>query len=118
VDHGKLIRNAVLWATNEDSPVSVKGPGILDVTVWTQKQSMTVHLVNLTNPMMMKGPLREIVPLPGQQVRVRVPPVRRVIAVRLLAARREVPYKEVNGAVELQVPSTGLHEVVALDFAG
>jgi hypothetical protein len=118
VDHGKLIRNAVLWATNEDSPVSVKGPGILDVTVWTQKQSMTVHLVNLTNPMMMKGPLREIVPLPGQQVRVRVPPVRRVIAVRLLAARREVPYKEVNGAVELQVPSIGLHEVVALDFAG
>jgi hypothetical protein len=74
VDHGKLIRNAVLWATNEDSTVSVKGPGILDVTVWMQKQSMTVHLVNLTNPMMMKGPLREIVPITGQQVRVRVPP--------------------------------------------
>jgi hypothetical protein len=117
VDHGKLMRNAVLWATNEHPPVSVKGPGIVDLAVWTQSQSMTVHLVNLTNPMMMQGPLREIVPIPGQQMRVRVPAGRRVIAARLLAARREVPYKEVNGAVELEVPSIGLHEVVALDFA-
>jgi len=27
---------------------------VLDVTVWRQEHSMTVHLVNLTNPMMMK----------------------------------------------------------------
>ena len=40
-----------------------KGPGVLDVTVWRQRDSMTVHLVNLTNPMMMKGPLREIIPV-------------------------------------------------------
>ena len=56
VDHGKLLRNAVLWATNEPAPVSVKGAGVLDLSIWTQKNSMTVHLVNLTNPMMMKGP--------------------------------------------------------------
>jgi hypothetical protein len=118
VDHGKLIRNAVLWATNAHPPVSVKGPGIVDVTVWTQKQSMTVHLVNLTNPMMMKGPLREIVPIPAQQVRVHVPSGRIVTAVRLLVAKREVPYKEMSGAVELEVPSIGLHEVVAIDFSG
>ena len=35
---------------------------MLDVTVWRQKDSMTVHLVNLTNPMMMKGPMRELIP--------------------------------------------------------
>jgi hypothetical protein len=66
VDHGKLIRNAVLWATNEEAPATVRGPGVIDVTVWSQSNSMTVHLVNLTNPMMMKGPLREIIPIPGQ----------------------------------------------------
>jgi len=27
------------------------------------KESMTVHLVNLTNPMMLKGPFREIYPI-------------------------------------------------------
>jgi Hypothetical glycosyl hydrolase 6/Beta-galactosidase trimerisation domain len=117
VDHGKLIRNAVLWATNENPPASVKGPGILDVAVWNQNKSMTVHLVNLTNPMMMKGPVREIVPIPAQQVRIRVPEGRRVTAVRLLVAKSGVQYREVNGAVELEVPSIALHEVVALDFA-
>ena len=43
-DHGKLIRNTVLWALNEEPMVEVKGPGIIDVTVWRQKSSMTVHL--------------------------------------------------------------------------
>jgi hypothetical protein len=117
VDHGKLIRNAVLWATNEHSPASVMGPGMIDVTVWTQRQSMTVHLVNLTNPMMMKGPVREIIPLPSQHLRVGVPAGRHVAEARLLVAGRQVPFRESNGAVELEVPSIGLHEVVALNFA-
>ena len=51
----------------------VAGPGVLDVTVWRQRESMTVHLVNLTNPMMMKGPVREFVPVGEQRVRVRLP---------------------------------------------
>ena len=63
VDHGKLLRNAVNWATNEEPVVTVTGPGVLDVTVWEQKNSMTIHLVNLTNPMMMKGPFRELIPV-------------------------------------------------------
>ncbi len=63
VDHGKLLRNAVDWATNEARSVTVEGKGILDVAVWEQKNSMTLHLVNLTNPMMMKGPVREIIPI-------------------------------------------------------
>ncbi|HSU30603.1 MAG TPA: beta-galactosidase trimerization domain-containing protein [Bryobacteraceae bacterium] len=117
VDHSKLLRNAVQWATNEHLPVSVKGPGILDVAVWTQARSMTVHLVNLTNPMMMKGPVREIVPLPGQQVRIRLPKGRRVTAVRLLVAKRTAQYKESNGEIELETPAIGLHEVIAVDYA-
>jgi hypothetical protein len=111
-----LIRNAVLWATNEEPPVTVEGPGMLDITVWTQKQSMTVHLVNLTNPMMMKGPVREIIGLPGQRVQVRVPEGRRVAGAQLLVAKGKVPYREASGVLELQVPSIGLHEVVAVDF--
>src|SRR5262249_10077863 len=37
VDHGKLLRNAVDWVANEPRPVTVTGPGVLDVTVWRQK---------------------------------------------------------------------------------
>jgi Hypothetical glycosyl hydrolase 6/Beta-galactosidase trimerisation domain len=117
VDHGRLLRNAVTWATNEAAPVSVEGPGVLDLSIWTQQNSMTVHLVNLSNPMMMKGPVREIIPMPRQQLRVRVPGGRRVGKVHLLVAKTDVAYRWQNDAIELEVPSVGLHEVVAIDFA-
>jgi len=117
VDHGKLLRNAVHWVTNEPRPIAVEGPGVMDVSVWTQKNSMTVHLVNLTNPMMMKGPVRQIIPIPRQKVRVRIPDGRRIAKVHLLVAKAAVPYRQENDAIELEVPSVGLHEVIAIDFA-
>ena len=49
---------------------------MLDVTVWRQRESMTVHLVNLTNPMMMKGPLREVIPIGPLDVRCACRPMR------------------------------------------
>ena len=118
VDHGKLLRNAVLWATNEPAPVTVEGKGVLDISVWGQKSSMTVHLVNLTNPMMMKGPVREVIPLANQQVSVQLPEGRRVARVRLLVAGGETHYRQEHGAIHLTVPTIGVHEVVAVDFAG
>ncbi|MES1226010.1 MAG: alpha-amylase family protein, partial [Bacteroidota bacterium] len=72
IDHGSLLRNAINWALNEDPIVLVEGPGVIDTTVWQQKNSMTVHLVNLTNPMMMKGPFRELIPVEAT-VHVKVP---------------------------------------------
>ena len=86
VDHGQLLRNAIRWATNEPPPVEVEGPGFLDVTVWRQRDSMTVHLVNLTNPMMMKGPLREPIPIGPLRVRIRLPAGTRASKVHLLTA--------------------------------
>lgn len=117
-DHAKLLRNAVLWATQEPQPVSVKGPGVLDISVWAQKDSMTVHLVNLTNPMMMKGPVREIIPMPHQQVRLQIPAGKRIRKVQLLVAKREISHREMNGSIEFELPYIGLHEVIALDFPG
>lgn len=117
VDHGKLLRNAVLWATNEPAPVTVAGPGVVDLSIWTQKDSMTVHLVNLTNPMMMKGPVREVIPVPRQRATIRVPDDRRIARVHLLVGKTDIPYRQDRDAVELEVPSVGLHEVIAIDFA-
>ena len=41
-DHGQLLRNTIRWALKEESIVDVKGPGVIDVTVWRQAGSMTV----------------------------------------------------------------------------
>ncbi len=117
VDHGKLLRNAVQWATNEPSPLSVEGKGVLDLSIWRQKDSLTVHLVNLTNPMMMKGPLREVIPLSGQKVHIRVSGDRRIAKAHLLVAGNEAQFRQENGAIVVDVPVIDIHEVVALDYA-
>jgi hypothetical protein len=116
LDHGKLLRNAVVWATHEPAPVLIRGHGVLDVSVWMQKNSMTVHLVNLTNPMMMKGPVREIVPLGELVVSVRLPQGRGVSRAQLLVAGHDVSRRLVDDLVQVEVPSIGVHEVLALDF--
>jgi len=116
VDHGMLLRNALDWATNEAPPVTVEGPGVLDLALWEQKDSITLHLVNLTNPMMMKGPVREIIPIVGQKISLKIPAGRRVRRVHLLVAARDVAYHAEGGSIFLETPPIGLHEVVAVDF--
>jgi hypothetical protein len=116
VDHFKLLRNAVEWATNEEPPVSVTGHGVLDVTAWRQRNSVTVHLVNLTNPMMMKGPLRELIPVSEQQVRLRLPDGTKVSRVHLLAADKKPRFTQGGRDLHVVVPSILDHEIVAIDL--
>lgn len=115
-DHGRLLRNAVAWAVNEESPVRVTGAGLLDVTAWRQTDSLTVHLVNLTNPMLMKGPFRELLPLGEQQVKLRLPDGRRPKGVKLLVAGVTPRAAESDGWLTVTVPSVLDHEVVAVDL--
>ncbi len=114
-DHGKLLRNAVDWAAGEDKPVTVTGPGVLDVTLWRQRGSMTLHLVNLTNPMMMKGPFREFIPVGEQRVRIRLPEGLKAHKVQFLVSGGNPSVKESPGRLELSVPSILVHEVIAID---
>jgi hypothetical protein len=115
-DHLRLLRNAVIWATDEEPVVTVTGPGVLDVTVWQQKDTLTVHLVNLTNPMMMKGPIRELLPVGEQKVRLRLPDGLRAQRVRLLAADKVLPVEHTGQFISVVVPSILDHEVVAIDL--
>ena len=117
VDHARLLRNAVVWATNEVEPVVVQGPGVIDISVWRQRNSMTVHLVNLTNPMMMKGPIRKVIPISAQRVRVEIPDARKVREAKLLVAGKNVPFRMEQSSILLDVPSIDVHEVIALDLA-
>ncbi len=114
-DHLILLRNSVEWALAGRSPVSVTGRGVLDVTVWRQRSSVTVHLVNLTNPMMMKGPVREVYPVGPQQVRLRAPG--KAKSVRLCVAGRAVPFKVEGETIQFEIPSVEVHEMAAIDLA-
>jgi hypothetical protein len=72
-DHGQFTRN-YCGTQYSGQPTSRPRCRLKAEAFWTalsenRKNSMTVHLVNLTNPMMMKGPVREVIPISSQQVR-------------------------------------------------
>ena len=70
----------------------------------------------LTNPMMMKGPMRELISIGPQTVRVRLPEGRQPRRVRLLAAC-ETPLTEWSRQyLTVKVASILDHEVVAIDL--
>ena len=87
----------------------------MDVTVWRQKKSMTVHPVNLTNPMMMKGPFRELIPVDAS-VEVRIPANSKVTGVKLLLSGKKAMFRINEGVVSLEMKQIEDHEIVALDL--
>jgi len=115
-DHLALLRNAVEWAADEPAPLRVSGPGLLDVAYWRQQSSLTVHLVNLTNPMTMKGPYREIVPAGPFTLELKLPETTNIRGVRLLDAARAPDTRREGTRLTVTVPSVALHEIVAVEL--
>ncbi|HEY5054806.1 MAG TPA: alpha-amylase family protein [Acidobacteriaceae bacterium] len=114
-DHLQLLRNTLAWAHNQPQSVEVEGPGLLDVTAWHNSGSVTVHLVNLTNPMAMKGPYRNFFPIGEQTVRLRLPSGIRATRARLLVTGRDAPITRSGSTLQVTVPSVLDHEVVAIE---
>jgi hypothetical protein len=114
-DHLKLLQNAIRWTLNEEPVVEIDGPGVIDVTVWRQKDSITVHLVNLTNPMMMKGPFREFIPV-NLSVRIKIPKGTKTRDVKLLIKNSLPEFKNKNGYIILDVSQIMDHEIIGIDL--
>lgn len=115
-DHLKMMRNTVLWANNEAPIVEVDGPGLLDVTVWRNPESITIHLVNMTNPMAMKGPYRDFFSVGPHTVGINLPSDLRPKKARLLVAETNVELSRSGTMHSVRVPSILDHEVVAIDI--
>jgi hypothetical protein len=77
---------------------------------------MTVHLVNLTNPMAMRPNFQELIPSPPQALRVRLPQGTKVSRVQLLVAGGSPAFRQTPGHIELTVPAILDHEVIAIDL--
>lgn len=115
-DHLTLMKNAVEWGADEPAPLSVAGPGLIDVAYWRQASSLTAHLVNLTNPMALKGPMREIIAMGPYEVRLRLPAGTTPRAVTLLESGTRADWHRDGDTLIVSVPRVGLHEVVAVDL--
>ncbi|MCF6469211.1 hypothetical protein FAF44_12520 [Nonomuraea sp. MG754425] len=113
-DHGRLIANAVRWALGGEPEATVRGPGLADLAVRRDDDGVAVTVVNLTNPMAMRGAIRETLPLPPQTVSVALPPHARGATARLLVADAEAATTVRDGRVEVELSGVGLIEVVRL----
>ena len=115
-DHGTLLANALAWVAGRRGVAEVQGPGMIDVTAWRQARSMTVHLVNLTNPMSMRGIFRELISVGPLTVRIEIPAGQALRRAKLLKAGVDLAPRLSNDIVELVVPEVLDHEIVAIDF--
>jgi hypothetical protein len=67
--------------------------------------------------MMMKGPMRDLIPLPEQRVRVKLPEGAKAAKVQLLVGDRAPRAETPAGYVDVIVPTILDHEVVAIDLS-
>lgn len=116
-DHQRLIANAVRWALGKRPSVEVDGPGFLDLAVRESADGVAVVLNNLSNPMAMKGPIREVFPVGKHSVSVAIPKGRKLDRARLLVAGRKAKTTFAKGRVEIEVPGIETLEVVHLRWA-
>lgn len=117
VDHGRLIANAVHWALGKVPQVTVEGPGVIDIALRQSDEAMALSLFNLTNPMMMKGPIRENLPLAAQTVSVEIPEGKSVERAWLVVADRAASLRVENGRALVEVPGIDRLEVLHLTWA-
>lgn len=116
-DHQRLIENAVRWALGKRPDVEVSGRAMLDIAVREGEDELVVALQNLANPMMMKGPTREVYPVGRQEVSAAIPEGRSFSAARLLVAGTAAEARVEDGRVVVTVPGIDLVEAVHVTWA-
>ena len=115
-DHALLLRNAFEWALDEEPVVSVGGPGLVDLSVWSLPGALTVHLVNLSNPFAMRGPVRELLPVKGLSVTLAIPGEVTPSRARWLFAGRDAPFACRDGRLVAEAPEITDHDILAVDL--
>ena len=117
-DHRQLLANAIRYARGAAAePLTVAGPGLVDVSIWMQEASITVHLVNLNTPNLYGGPVTEINPVGAQTVTIKLPTGAQPSHLRLLRSGA-VPQSSTlpDGRLQIRVPQVADHEIVAIDL--
>ncbi|PRX04710.1 alpha-amylase family protein [Martelella mediterranea] len=112
LDHARLIANAVRWCLARAPSVIVEGSGVVDLGLRRFDGGLALSLLNLTNPMMMKGPVRETIALPEQLVSLAVPPECRTVTVRTVIGGQTFERPVHDGRVELRLPPIERLEMV------
>jgi len=113
-DHGNLLANLIRWASNDDIPLDVEGPGLIDCNLYHQPGRLILHLVNLTSAATWRQPLDEFIPVGPLKIRVRLPEDVQGKNLQLLVSGAKTSTTMEGGWGHFTVSSITDHEVVVL----
>jgi hypothetical protein len=87
-DLSRLLGNCIRWMMKEAAPVSVTGDGMAEIFAWKTRPGFAVHLLNYSNPHMLRGWFTQAFPIGPQTVRMRLPSSPDISQVKLFARRK------------------------------
>jgi len=118
--HGDLLRllhNTIRWLTRNESPVTVDGPGFIELFCWETRPGYAIHLLNYSNANAFHGWLQSVEPIGEQRIAIKLPAGVLAKSVELLSAGRQAPFHSEEQILRFNVPSVGDYEVAAITTA-
>jgi hypothetical protein len=113
-DHGNLLNNIIRWASKDEIPLSVEGPGLIDCNLYEQNGKMILHLTNLTSAGTWRAPVDEYIPVGPITINVKLSTNVNGEYPSLLVAGQRITAKVEDGWSKFQIASILNHEVVVL----
>ncbi|HUX95445.1 MAG TPA: alpha-amylase family protein [Bacteroidales bacterium] len=113
-DHGNLLANIVKWVLNDNIPVSIICPGLIDCNIYQQTGTLILHLVNLTSAGTWRQPVDEYIPIGPVNVKIKVPEEFKCERITLLVGNKEIPFSYDKNLVSFTIQSITDHEVAII----
>lgn len=120
-DLGRILANAVDFALGDSKHLEVTAPDYVDVTSMAQAKRRLVHLINfpLSKPLNTgwRHPGRNLIPVTGITVRIRLEEGERIAQVRLASSEAILAHRAEGNWVAVAVPVLDDHEIVIFEIA-
>jgi Hypothetical glycosyl hydrolase 6/Beta-galactosidase trimerisation domain len=113
-DLSRLLQNAIAWTRGDAPPLArIDGHGVVEMFLWRTEPGYALHLVNYTNPHMMRGWAREFFPIGPLRVDL-APLATPITSARALRAGRDLAVSTRAGRLQFEIPTVVDYEVIAL----
>jgi hypothetical protein len=111
-DHGNLLANIIRWCLGDNVPLTVECPGLLDVNLYRKKESLILHIVNLTSAGTWRQPVDEYIPVGPVKCSVKLPSELKAMSVKLLVSGKNLSPAVERSVCTFSIDSITDHEVV------
>ncbi len=114
-DLSRVIGNTVRWLRGDRPPLAtIEGDGVIEAFAWETEAGVALHLLNYTNPNMMRGWVRQVYPTGPLRVELTVPTGQSVHRARALRAGRELVLRGEGDRLRFETPPVADYEVITL----